>query len=375
MARPKTRTLLYGAYGYTGRLAATLAAAKRLQLVLAGRREEPLRQLGQRLTLPTRAVGLDDTTRLEEALSDIGCVVHMAGPFATTSTPMLNACLATGTHYVDITGEIEVFEAIWSRDKEIRGAGISVVPGAGFDVVPTDCLAAYTTTKLEEPRWLVMALRGLDGASQGTLRTAIRQISKPVLCRRQGVIVALADRAPRMVNFGDGDEPCLPISWGDVATAFHSTGIENITVYFRRTRLLHAATAAGPLFSRLLQSQTGQKALAAMIRRLPEGPNESERLKHRSTIRAEVADDSGHTFAALLHTPDPYDFTANSALDIAARLNVSTPFGLATPSQAFGADFVLSLPGCSRVDVSPETTAPGLAGGSRRRGVKARARS
>src|SRR5262245_33762554 len=136
--RKTTRLLLYGAYGYTGRLTAELAAAKRLDVVLAGRREAPLRELGDRLELPTHTVGLDDGDRLAEALNDIGCVVHMAGPFASTSRSMLDACLATRTHYVDITGEIEVFEAIWSREDEIRRAAISVAPGAGFDVVPTD---------------------------------------------------------------------------------------------------------------------------------------------------------------------------------------------------------------------------------------------
>src|SRR6516164_3863624 len=113
--RAKTRRLLYGAYGYTGRLAAELAAAKNLDVVLAGRNHGALAGLGDRLRLPTRVIGLNDASQLSEALYDIACVVHMAGPFAVTSTPMLSACLATKTNYVDITGEIEVFEAMWSR--------------------------------------------------------------------------------------------------------------------------------------------------------------------------------------------------------------------------------------------------------------------
>jgi len=173
-----SRILLYGAYGYTGRLAAELAASKKLDVVLAGRNEDALAPLGERLKLPTRALGLADTKRLSDALEDIGCVVHMAGPFAITSGPMLSACLATQTNYIDITGEIEVFEAMWSREEEIRRAGITVVPGAGFDVVPTDCLAAHVAGKLERPSSLVIALRGLESASQGTLRTAIRQVSR-----------------------------------------------------------------------------------------------------------------------------------------------------------------------------------------------------
>ena len=356
----KSRLLLYGAYGYTGRLTAELAAAKKVDVVLAGRNKDALAALGDQLSLPIRVVGLNDAGRLSEALKDIACVAHMAGPFAATSAPMLSACLATRTNYIDITGEIEVFEAMWSRKEEIQRAEITAVPGAGFDVVPTDCLAGYVASKLERPASLVIALRGLESASQGTLRTAIRQVSKPILCRRVGSIVALKDRSPHWIDFGSGEEPCVPVSWGDVATAFHSTGVGNITVYFRRTNLFRSADTLGKLFGPLLRSQLGQKALAALIRHFPEGPSEAERKRHKSTIWAEAIDCSGRSFKAKLSTPDAYDFAANSALEIAPRINsLPVALGLVTPYNAFGADFVLSLPGCSRMDIpSSQTDAP-----------------
>jgi short subunit dehydrogenase-like uncharacterized protein len=347
----RDRLLLYGAYGYTGRLAAELAAARRLDVVLAGRDANALEPLGRRLHLPTRIVGLDDVGELSRALADISCVVHMAGPFAITSAPMLNACMATRTNYVDITGEIEVFEALWSRAAEIERAGITVVPGAGFDVVPTDCLAAYVASKVDSPIVLTLALRGMERASQGTLRTAIRQLSKPVLCRRSGAIVALDDRSPRWIDFGSGPEPCVPISWGDVATAFHTTGIGNVTVYIRRSPLFRLADVAGTLFRSTLQTRIGQKALDAIVRRFPEGPGPAERLGRTSTIWAEARNVSGSAFRAVLSTPNAYDFTASAALEISLRLgSLPAPLGVATPAQAFGADFVLTLPGCSRRD-------------------------
>lgn len=354
----KRRLLLYGAYGYTGRLTAELATAKRLDVVLAGRNEAALAELGGRVHLPTRAVGLDDVSQLSRALSDIACVVHMAGPFATTSAPMLSACLATRTNYIDITGEIEVFEAMWSRAEEVERAGITAVPGAGFDVVPTDCLAAYVASRSDRPTALVMALRGLESASQGTLRTAIRQVAQPVLCRRSGTIVPLDDRSPRWIDFGSGDEPCVPVSWGDVATAFHTTGVGNVTVYFRRTPLFRAADILGKLFGPVLRSRIGQKGLAAIVRRFPEGPGQAERIGHRATIWAEAIDSSGRSFRAMLSTPDAYDFAANCALEISSRISsLPAALGLVTPAQAFGADFVLTLPGCSRTDI-PSTARP-----------------
>jgi short subunit dehydrogenase-like uncharacterized protein len=276
----------------------------------------------------------------------------MAGPFAITSAPMLSACLATRTNYIDITGEIEVFEAIWSRKEEINRAGITVVPGAGFDVVPTDCLAGHVARKLEQPTSLVIAVRGPGSASQGTLRTAIRQISKPVLCRRAGTIVTLDDRSPRLIDFGHGNEPCVPVSWGDIATAFHSTGAGNITAYFRRTRIYSLVDALGKVFGPILRRRIGQRGLAAIVRLLPEGPSRAERVGHRGTIWAEAIDHSGKSSKAVLSTPDAYDFTAHSALEIARRISSSPhSLGLVTPFQAFGADLVLSLPGCSRVDI------------------------
>ena len=242
---------------------------------------------------------------------------------------------------------------MWSRAEEIRRAGITVVPGAGFDVVPSDCLARYVASKLEQPASLVIALRGLESASQGTLRTAIRGVSKPVLSRRAGAIVILDDRSPRWINFGFGNEPCVPVSWGDVATAFRSTGIENITVHFRRTTLLRSADILGKLFGPLLRSRVGQRGLAAIVGSLPEGPSQAARAGHRGTIWAEAIDGSGRSSKASLSTPDAYDFTANSPLEIASRISsLPLPLGLVTPSQAFGADFVLSLPGCSRTDIA-----------------------
>ncbi|MDQ2842987.1 MAG: saccharopine dehydrogenase NADP-binding domain-containing protein [Acidobacteriota bacterium] len=350
--RSKTRTLLYGAYGYTGRLTAELAASKGFDLVLAGRDKNALGRLGRRLRFETRVVGLTNATELAAALQDIACVIHMAGPFAMTATPMLNACLATRTNYIDITGEIAVFEAMWSRKEEIRQSGTTVIPGAGFDVIPTDCLARYVASKCDHPASLAIAVRALQSVSQGTLRTAIQQVSRPVLCRRDAAIVAVNGEPTRELHLGSRMEPYVPVSWGDVATAFYSTGVRNITVYIRRTKLLRAANFLAKLFGPILRSKRGQRVLAAIVRMFPEGPSLSKRRAQKAMVWAESSDLSGKSFRASLFTPGAYDFAANSALEVASRIDsLPAPLGLVTPSQAFGADFVLSLPGCSRQDI------------------------
>ena len=123
-------------------------------------------------------------------------------------------------------------------------------------------------------------------------------------------------------------------------------------MYFRRTKLLRSADILGKLIGPLLRSRIGQRGLAAIVRTLPEGPSQVERIGHRSTVWAEAIDTSGGYSKAILSIPHPYEFTAGSALEIASRI-ISLPvaLGLVTPFQAFGADFVLSLPGCSRTDI------------------------
>jgi len=123
-------------------------------------------------------------------------------------------------------------------------------------------------------------------------------------------------------------------------------------VYFRRTKFFRSADIPGKLFGPLLRSQMRQKGLAAIVRRFPEGPNQAERSGHRCTIWAQATDRFGKSAKAIVSTPDPYDFSANSTLEIASRISsLPAALGLVTPSQAFGADFVLALPGCSRMNI------------------------
>src|SRR5262249_9790180 len=99
------------------------------------------------------------------------------------------------------------------------------------------------------------------------------------------------------------------------------------------------------MFSGLLRTQVAQRALGALIRQFPEGPTLAQRRTHRSMVWAEAVDSLSKPTRAVLFTPDAYDFAANSALEIASRVcSLPAPLGLVTPSQAFGADFVLGLP-------------------------------
>jgi len=145
------KILVYGATGYTGKLVAEEASRRGLDVVLAGRNPEKLKAVADSLGLEARPIALSDPPRLHAGLEDVSTVLHIAGPFSETSRPMVDACLATQTHYLDVTGEIPVFEAIARRDAEAQAAGVTLLPGVGFDVVPSDCLAVHVAARIEEP--------------------------------------------------------------------------------------------------------------------------------------------------------------------------------------------------------------------------------
>src|SRR5215211_4167475 len=134
--------LIYGSYGYTGQLIVARAIQEGMRPILAGRSEKKLRAQAEQSGLDCRAFSLSDSAKLDSALLDVDAVLHCAGPFVHTYRQMAEACLRTRRHYVDISGEILGFEALAAMDSQAKAAGIMLLPGAGFDVVPSDCLAA-----------------------------------------------------------------------------------------------------------------------------------------------------------------------------------------------------------------------------------------
>ncbi|MBC8034035.1 MAG: saccharopine dehydrogenase NADP-binding domain-containing protein, partial [Chitinophagaceae bacterium] len=139
----KNTFLLYGANGYTGELIARYAAGYGLKPILAGRRREAIEPLAVQLGLSFRVMNLTDGTALKTALKEVPLVVHAAGPYDLTATPMIEACMETGTHYLDLNGDTDVFEMLQGYDDRARKKNIMIMPGAGFDVVPTDCMAMH----------------------------------------------------------------------------------------------------------------------------------------------------------------------------------------------------------------------------------------
>lgn len=344
--------MIYGANGYTGRMVVAEAVRRGMRPILAGRNTAELAALAAPHGLATRAFPLDHPDSLRASLDGVGLVLHCAGPFSRTSAPMLEGCLAVGAHYLDITGEIDVFAHCQAQDMRARTAGIVVLPGAGFDVVPTDCLAAQLKRAMPDAQSLVLAFDAGGGPSPGTAKTSVEGLGKGGRIRENGELkrVPLAFKSRTFERDGEA-RSTMTIPWGDVFTAFISTGIPNIEVYMavppatiqraQRMRWLQPILGLGPV----------QSFLKAQVAKKVRGPSESTRERTGCTVWGEVRDATGNERRRQLRTPNGYQLTVTAALGIVERL-LSGPAqpGFATPSQLMGADYVLSLPGVSAHD-------------------------
>lgn len=349
--RGTNRVLVYGAYGYTGSIVTDQAVSEGLDPVIAGRRADPVEDRAAADDLDYRVFELNDTDAVEAALADVAVVLNCAGPFAATSEPFVDACLATGTHYLDITGEVGVFESIADRDIEARDAGVTLLPGVGFDVVPTDSLAAHVVDRLPDATDLKIGFQGLDELSPGTAHTAIDRLDEDGTVRRDGDLVSVpVAHDVRTIDFGDGPTTAAAIPWGDVATAYHTTGVPNITVYADQPpatiRFLRLSNRLGWL----LGSDPFQHALHGLVDRFVDGPSPAERAEGRMYVWARATNGEDAVISRL-ETPESYEFTKQSAVHLARRVrDGEAPIGFQTPAAAFGSDVALAVGDVERRD-------------------------
>jgi short subunit dehydrogenase-like uncharacterized protein len=354
--------MLYGANGYTGRLIIEEALKRGHKPTLAGRSRDKLESLAREFSLPFVVVGLDDSSALTQALKGHSAVLHAAGPFIRTSEPMINACLATRAHYLDITGEVPVFVRLFERDAEAKDRKVALISGVGFDVVPTDCLARFVAEHLANASHLEIALASRGGLSSGTARSAVLQVPNGSWVRRNGQMMRQSlGRGVRKIRFSDRERWAAPAPLGDVVTAFHSTRIGNITAYMSvNPRVAQAFKWGWPLsrplgeIAKVAFSITPvREALENFIERNVSGPNEEKRSGGRSHIWACALADSGQRFEAWLEMGEGYTFTACSAVRAVERVLADHPAGALSPAQALGADFVLDIPGVTRIEELP----------------------
>jgi short subunit dehydrogenase-like uncharacterized protein len=346
--------LIYGSYGYTGQLIVELAVKEGMRPILAGRDEKKLRAQAEKYNLPYRAFSLDETDKLDSALLEVDAVLHCAGPFVLTFRQMAEACIRTKRHYVDISGEIEGFEALAKMSDDAKQAGIMLLPGGGFDVVPSDCLAAYLKGRLPTATHFRLFIRGVGGGvSRGTAVSGIENMHRQGRIRKDGRIVQVPPAWQVLEqDFGRGPVKTVSIGWGDVSTAYYSTGVPNIETYFAvktsAINLLRLTRLIGPL----LHTRAVRNLLQWVIRWAnPHGPSRKQNETGFSLMVGEMRD-AERVVRTRMRVPEGYWLTMLTTVEIMKQiLNGDLKTGFQTPSLAYGADFIMQFDGVERDDL------------------------
>ena len=343
--------LIYGSYGYTGQLIVDEALKNGLRPILAGRNEKLLRTQAQIYNLDCRAFALNETEKLDSALLEVDAVLHCAGPFVHTYGQMAEACLRTQRHYVDISGEIPGFEVLAAMDKLAKEADIMLLPGGGFDVVPSDCLAAHLKQRLPAATHLRLFVRGIGAEiSRGTAKSAVENMHRQGMIRRDKRLVQVPPAwNVREQDFGRGYTKVVSVGWGDVSTAYHSTGIPNIETYFAFSEsainLMRFMRVMGPwLYNRPVKS-----LLKSLVNVFVKGPEAEKRKRATAIFIGEATNQSGGRVVTKLTTPEGYTCTALTTVEIMKRiLQGDFKTGFQTPSMAYGANFITEFRGVKR---------------------------
>jgi short subunit dehydrogenase-like uncharacterized protein len=342
------RILIYGANGYTGALIAEEAVRRGLKPVLAGRNRDALDALAQRLSLTRRVFELADAAEIARNFDGIELLLNCAGPFSQTAAPLLEACLEHKVHYLDITGEIDVFASCHHAHPRAKRQGIVVAPGVGFDVVPTDCTAAMLKQRLPDADHLVLAFEAGGGPSPGTAKTSVEGLAKGGRARVAGELVEVPLGWKSRTFERDGQQrTAMTIPWGDVYTAYVSTGIANVETYMA----VSPQTIARMRWLRLLKPALGLAPVQAFLKSragATSGPDAQRRDATRCHVWGEATNAAGGEVKMKLTVPNGYALTVQSALGIASHVLQAKPTGgYYTPSQLMGARYVLDLPGVS----------------------------
>ena len=343
--------IVYGAYGYTGELIARRCQELGLRPLLAGRNEEKLKPVAVKYGLSYQVADLQPDV-LDQLLQGAKVVIHAAGPFIHTSKPMLEACIRNKVHYTDITGEIAVFAQANSYNQQAKDAGVMLLPGTGFDIVPSDCLAAHLKARMPEADDLVMAFYSAGKSSRGTSLTVVEGLGMGGTIRKQGKLKSVPEAYDvKRFNFEGNNLTAATIPWGDVYTAFYSTGIPNVKVYMAMPKKLINGMKWSRWIGWLLKTEFVKKRARAKIHAGQAGPTDAQRAKSFMSLTGTVKDKNGNALSSTIKTQEGYTLTAMTSVEIAQRIVAGNyKAGWQTPSLVYGKDLVCEVSGSEFVD-------------------------
>jgi short subunit dehydrogenase-like uncharacterized protein len=349
----KNKILLYGAYGYTAKLILTELLQNKLSVIISGRKEERLKEITKDTNLQYRTIDLNNSHQIAEGLQDIKLVIHCAGPFVYTAKQMVEACIQTGTHYIDINGDLSVFEWIKKQNEKAKAANVMLLPGAGFDVIPTDCIAARLKAQMPDATDLKLAFASFGGnISHGTAMTMIDKIGNGSAKRKDGKITkSTLGKETFYLPYKEKKLFFMSIPWGDISTAHYSTGIPNITTYTMVKPKIAGMLKFQFLFNWLLRTEWVKQLLRKKIKNKTPGPTPEQRENAFSYIWGAVTNAKGEQKTATLLCLDGYTLTAKGCLLLATKiLNNDFKPGYQTPTSAYGKDIIDESPSPKKQD-------------------------
>jgi len=339
------RLLIYGANGYTGRLIARQAAARGLSPILAGRNGAQVEALARELACESRVFDLQGDVGAQ--LAGVRVVLHCAGPYVATSAPMLDACVAARASYLDISGELPVFERIYARDHELRAVGITAVPGVGFDAVPTEGLAVLLKERMPDAYRVRIAI-GSDrpATTRGTAKSAVEIAAQGVLVRVEGSLHPPPSGAKvELFELAGKSRRLVPFPGCELAAIYRSTSIANIEIGFAASPHGGGLIARQRRWSWVLRAKPVRRLAQRLIERMVHDPTERDLREIRMHLRADAWGPSGQR-TLFLDTPQGYALTVDSSLACAERvLAGEVRTGALAPSQLLPPDAMLALPG------------------------------
>lgn len=344
----KINWMIYGATGYSGKLIVERAVKAGMKPVLAGRSGAKVKALAEQCGLEHRVFDMEMLQKSDALLNNMDLVLNCAGPFSQTAHVMMQACLKQQAHYIDITGEIEVFELAASLDKAAKNRGVVLCPGVGFDVIPTDCVAAKLKTMMPDATHLSLGFDSRSGFSPGTAKTSVEALPQGGKVRIDGKIVTVPLAAKtRKIDFGGGEKLAMTIPWGDVSTAYHNTGIPNIEVYIPGSPGMVKQLKRMNWFKPILGLSLVQSFLKRRIDKKVTGPDQATRAKLTTFVWGEVMNAAGQVKDYRIEVANGYEITADGSVMVAQALlgGYANASGYQTPSMLLGDDLVEKLPG------------------------------
>jgi len=325
------KLMIYGAGGYTGRMAAEQAHAAGLPLVLGGRSHASLVQIGDLLGADSRVFDLSDADAIDQALVDMSAVLNCAGPYMDTAEPLMLAAIRSGVHYLDIAAELDSYRLAEELDEDAKAAGVMLLPGSGGSVAMLGCLAGHAAARVENPRKVAVALHVTGSMSRGSAISASRNLVAETLMLHEGLVTARPSGQTALFDFGNGDVSCFAVTLPDIITIGRSTGIPDVETY------VHVSGSAFP-----------EGDLTA----LPDGPDVEEREANRYQAAVKVTAADGTTARSVLDTVNGYSFTPMAAAEAARRvLAGEVRAGFQTPAALFGNGFAGTIADTRIIDL------------------------